>query len=94
MPSSKERLRWERWYDRLTARMERQKRSITRLVIMNTETTAALARIEQDPEVRTIKQARAIAKMAMERVQESATAEGEDSEDIAEPLPDPRSNHG
>ncbi len=46
MASGKERARWERWYDQISDRMERQKVSITRLTLLLTEATAALTEIQ------------------------------------------------
>lgn len=96
MASTKERARWERWYDKVMERMERQKRSLSRLVIISTEANAALVQIAEDPDVKNIKQARAIAAGALERVKEAAAAEAEERQatDAAEPVPDPRSNRG
>lgn len=45
MASQSERLRWEMWHARVTDRMERQKKSITRLVFLLTEGRAALLEI-------------------------------------------------
>lgn len=47
MASVKERARWERWFDQVTDRMARQRKSIERLVLVNTEALAALHEIAQ-----------------------------------------------
>lgn len=46
MASIKERARWERWYDQVTARLERQKQALTRMTLMHTEMLAALMEIK------------------------------------------------
>lgn len=46
MASSKERLRWERQFDAITRRMDRQRDSLTRLMVLLTEANAALFEIE------------------------------------------------
>lgn len=96
MASTKERERWERWYDAVMARMKRQKKSLDRLVLINTECVAALEEIvDGDDGPRTIAQARRRAQEALERIGAAAAAETasvEESERMEDPIPDPRSN--
>lgn len=96
MASSKQRLKWERWYDDVTARMNRQSKSITRLVLITTESQAALEQIANDPDIKSVKAARTRAAEALERIKDLAAAEVEDVEAIKAdtPVEDPRERHG
>ena len=97
MASSKERLRWERWYDDVHARMERQKASLHRLVLINTEAMAALEEIAgviyiDDGGADAANRAQ----LALDRIKGSAApAQVESVETIEEatPIEDPRRSH-
>lgn len=95
MASRNERERWERWFDQVTERMERQKRIITRLVGISTEAMAALEEIasEEAPEGYMGDVARA--QQALERIKGSAAApalQEADSYEEETPVADPRRN--
>jgi hypothetical protein len=103
MASSKERARWERWYEQVTARMNRQKMSIDRLVLINTECMAALmeiAAMEEPVGMEDDNRAPAMRKRAQEaldRVGEAAaatTGKAVESAEVEEPIVDPRNNGG
>lgn len=94
MASTKERARWERWYDAVTARMDQQKRSIDRLVLINTECVAALMEIAAMTEYASILDAQQRAQEALDRVgAASAAAEAESKEESEQDqIEDPRRN--
>lgn len=76
MASQKERARWERWFDEVTARMGQQRRSIERLVLVNTEALAALHEIAHMEPVAEDEQHAAVrrAAEAIERIEEPSAA--------------------
>lgn len=98
MASQNERQRWERWFDQVTARMERQKASLVRLVQINTEAMAALEEIaaltyDDGDDLYT---ANHRAQQALDRIKGSAATEQvESTESIEEatPVEDPRRKH-
>lgn len=99
MPSQGERARWERAWEQMLARMERQRDALTRLVLVNTETIAALAEIaEIDKESHRVHEwegaagrASARAREALERIGAAAAAAEESVEELDhEEVPDPR----
>lgn len=96
MPSKNERQRWMQWYDEVADRMARQKQSITRLVFITTETTAALYEIAGlDPDDKEgYNKARDRAQSALDSVGAPAAAtvaEAEELRDEQDPT-DPRRN--
>lgn len=95
MASSKERQRWERWYDQMMSRMKRQADSIQRLVLLLTEATAALEEIAaEEGGPRDIRAARKRAREALDRVREPAAAvTNSEGESEQEDLIDPRRKH-
>ena len=95
MPSRNERERWERAWGQMVERMERQKQALTRLVLVNTETVAALEEIvDGDDGPRTIAQARRRAQEALDRIGAAAAAAEESVEELeGEEVPDPRRRH-
>lgn len=84
MASSKERLRWEKWFSDVTARLERQKKSITRLVAANLEFSAALLEISHMPEYVDNEPNPAVqrAQEALARVAEPAAAAAAEAEEL------------
>ena len=98
--SESERYRWERWYEQTNARMQRQSKALTRVVMLLTEATAALHEIAAlDGEARMEGTASPAAHKAVERarealarMEESAAATVAHAEELAsEPEPeDPR----
>lgn len=102
MASQNERQRWERWYDQVTERMERQKQSLVRLVAINTEAMAALEEIAamdgSAPDGQTTPQeyAQERAQLALTRIKSSAApkeVESVESIEEATPIEDPRRKH-
>lgn len=100
MASSKERARWERWYDQVAARMDRQAASITRLVLLLTEASAALEEIAamEDPvgmeDDNRAPVMRARAREALDRIREPAAATtNSEEESSSEEIIDPRRSH-
>lgn len=101
MPSRNERARWARAWDQMTARMERQKSIIARLVHINTEAMAALEEIAAgDPSESSLRQAvasRRRAQEALDRIKGSAAADTVQEAESVEsefPVEDPRSRNG
>jgi hypothetical protein len=94
MPSSKERARWERWYEEVSARMTRQKEAITRLVLITTQQRAALLEIAaMDPAQKSdCVVARTRAQQCLDATEAYATAVPQQAEELRdEPDPsDPR----
>lgn len=92
--SSKERDRWEKWYAKVTDRMQRQSKSLTRLVMLLTEATAALHEIASlDPiDKEGFGKAQMRAKEALERIEEPAAATTSHAEELTSEAPpeDPR----
>jgi hypothetical protein len=94
MASVKERARWERAFEQISARMQRQRDSIVRLVQINTEAMAALEEIaagglSEDS-------AQDVAQRALDSIKGSAApaqVESADSIEEATPIEDPRRNH-
>lgn len=102
MPSSKERLRWERWYDQVSARMDRQKASLDRTVLIITETVAALeeiaaggATVGADGDA-AYAWAKERAQACLDQIKDPAAATVRDvreSMESEEPIDDPRRKH-
>lgn len=100
MASTKERARWERWYDQVTARMGRQKKSIERLVLITTKSVAALEEISgsddyhTDCDCPTAAGFRKVAADALADIKEPAAATTEDAAQLEAdtPVEDPRRN--
>ena len=91
MASTKERQRWDEWYTKVMARIEQQKKSITRLVLINTEALAALAEIVDTNCDGS--QCGVRAQAALDRIEEIAAAVRQSVEESdSDPIPDPRSN--
>lgn len=100
MASSKERLRWERWYDSVMDRFRRQGQTIERLVFIVMESRAALEEIKAMGDEARMEgtaskvAARAVerAAVAIERINDPAAATLADAEElVAEGEPeDPR----
>lgn len=95
MVSVKERARWERWFDAVTERMERQKKSLTRVVLLLTEAMAALEEIAAmgDTDDHGYRAAQERAQQALEKIKSPAAAaavEEAESEQDQEPVQDPR----
>lgn len=104
MASQNERQRWERAWEQMQARMERQRNSITRLVAINTEAMAALEEIaaigQESHRVAeweaAAERASARAGLALDRIKGSAApkqVESVDSIEEATPIEDPRRRH-
>lgn len=91
MASIKERARWEHWFSKVEERMQRQKDSLSRVVLLLTEAIAALEEVADDntdPEY-----ARTRAKEALEKIKSPAAAVAvSEAESIKaeEPVEDPR----
>lgn len=89
MASAKERDKWERWFNDVSQRVERQKDSINRLVALLTECVAALAEIEAMPDAETIgdldpiEAAVARAQQALAAVREPAAATSQSASELA-----------
>lgn len=102
MASTKERQRWERWYDEVMARMRRQIDSINRLVLCLTEATAALEEIAAmdgsapDGQTTPLEYAQERARLALGRMKEPAAAEMDSVRELdsGDEISDPRRNHG
>lgn len=95
MASIKERAKWERWFDAVTERMERQKNSLTRVVLLLTEAMAALEEIADMDDHGDEYTLAAItrAQEALEKIKSPAAAaavEGAESEQDQESVQDPR----
>jgi hypothetical protein len=95
MASVKERAKWERWFDAVTERMERQKQSLTRVVLLFTEAMAALEEIAADDPDGEIPASdyRERAQKALQKIKAPAAAaavEGAESITAEEPVEDPR----
>jgi hypothetical protein len=99
MASSKERLRWERWHTEVTARMENQKKSIARLVAINTELMAACLEIADMEEPVGMEDddrgplMRKRAQLALDRIKEAAASTDGTEESADDPIEDPRRAH-
>jgi hypothetical protein len=97
MASRNERARWERWFDQVTERMDRQKKIITRLVGISTEAIAALEEIADDEAAEGYIGDRERAKQALTRIKTSAAApalQEADSYEEETPVEDPRRRSG
>ncbi len=99
MASIKERERWERWYDAVDDRLNRQRETITRLVLLLTESVAALEEIAAmdgsvpDGQTTPLEWAQERARLALDRIKEPAAATQDSAEElVVEELPDPRRN--
>lgn len=95
MASKNERARWERWYESVTDRMNRQKKSLDRVVLLLTEAVSALEEVaERDPgDDWLLEDARDRARSALEKIKSPAAAGavGEaESITTEEPVEDPR----
>ncbi len=90
MVSKNERYRLERMFDKMREHNERQTRSITRLVLANTEAVAALAEIADMDEYAGIKDARERAQRALDSiaVKASAAVDGDQEESEQSPTED------
>lgn len=94
MASIKEREKWERWYFAVDARMKRQRDALTRIVLLLTESAAALEEIAAMNEYTSIKEAQERAKQALDRIKEPAAAAAHTVEELdsEEAVEDPRRN--
>lgn len=92
MVSKNERFRLERQFDKMREHNERQTRSITRLVLSNTEAIAALAEIADIPEgdKEGLNKARDRAQAALDSiaVKAAAAADGDQGESNQDPTED------
>ena len=98
MASKNERQRWSEWFDKVSVRMASQKDSISRLVLITTETTAALYEIAAlDPDDKEgYNKARDRAQEALDRVGAPAAAAvsaAEELRDEENPTDPRRKNH-
>lgn len=84
MASTKERERWERWFDEVAKRVDRQRVAITRLVMLLTEATAALHEIAAIDAGDTDRFDKAVrrAREALKRIEEPAAAATSDAEEL------------
>jgi hypothetical protein len=93
MPSTNERARWNTWYDNVMARMNRQKASLDRVVLLFTESMAALEEIAEDAKPGSFAKTRATQALRVIKAPAAASAvETAESVLAEEPVEDPRRN--